>query len=362
MEKSKKINVDVVLTVVALALAFVSVVTILSFVFFGESIVPVIKEYEDDPGTLPDDKTENVRRDGYYTFLIAGMDATSSNTDVLMIASLDTSNGKMKILQIPRDTFVSKDVLGYSNVTRVNAIFAAEYNMGRNSGLSNSRAQKAALEKLKNTIAAAFATEIDDYVLVSISAFRSIVDAVGGVWFDVPYDMDYEDPYQDLYIHLKAGYQLLDGDHAEQLIRFREPTTADIGRTGVRADFMKAMVKQVKENMNVSTVVTIVGEMIGKTVTSLDIVDAIRYARAVYSMPLDSVDIKTVTGSSVWDSATGRWSAHYYLNRAAAMRDVNEYINVFKDEITIEKFDASGLFCDKGSASAEAYYKREDIQ
>jgi len=353
LDKIKKSNVDLILTVVSMILAFACAVTVLCFIFIGKNVAPAMKELED---------VETKRKLGYYTFVIAGLDTTSNNTDVLMLASIDTNTGDINILQIPRDTFISKDVTGYTSTSRINGIFVTEYNRARNSGMGGSKAQKTAMEKLKTTLGEAFGTEIDDYILISVSAFKTIVDAVGGVWFDVPYDMDYEDPYQDLYIHLKAGYQLLDGDHAEQLIRFRESTTADIGRTGVRGDFLKAMAKQVKENLTVSSAITIVGEILNKTVTSVDIGDAIKYTRAVYSAPADAIKVKTVTCSSVWDAETGKWTPCVYLNKLRALSDVNEYVNVYKEDIEIENFDAEGLFVDKGNTAAEAYYHREDIQ
>ena len=353
MDKSRKINIDGILTIVAVFLAFISVVSVLCFVIVGKNVTPAMKELEG---------LYSKRRDGYYTFVIAGLDTTSNNTDVLMLASLDTNTGDIKILQIPRDTFISRDVTGYTSTTRVNGIFVTEYNRARNAGMGGSKAQKTAMEKLKTTLGTALGTEIDDYFLISVSAFRTIVDAIGGVWFDVPYDMDYEDPYQDLYIHLKAGYQLLDGAHAEQLIRFRESTTADIGRTGVRGDFLKAMVKQVRENIGLSSALTIVGEMISKTVTSVDIGDALRYAKAALSASADEIEVKTITCSSVWDAASGKWTPCVYLNKLRALDDVNEYVNVFKEEIKIENFDADGLFLDRENEAAAAYYNREDIQ
>ena len=353
MKQNKNINIDIILTFTAAILAFASVVTVLSFIFIGKNVAPAMKELEE---------LETRRKAGYHTFVIAGLDTTSNNTDVLMLASLDTNTGDIKILQIPRDTFISKDVTGYKSTSRINGVFVTEYNRARNEGMSGSRAQKAAMEKLKTTIGDALGTEIDDYVLISVSAFRTIVDAVGGVWFDVPYDMDYEDPYQDLYIHLKTGYQLLDGDHAEQLIRFRETTTADIGRTGVRGNFLMAMAKQVKENLGIGSALTIVGELISKTVTSIDIGEAVKFTRAVYSAPLDAMEIKTVTCSSVYDAETGKWTPCVYLNRRGALDDVNRYVNVYKEDIFLENFDADGLFLDRENDAAAAYYNREDIK
>jgi len=349
LEKNKSLKTDSVLTLVALILVFASVLTVLGFLFAGKNSVPTSSDVPVDDG----------RKNGYYTFILAGIDMVSNNTDVLMLASLDTVNKTVNILQIPRDTFVSTDVTGYSSVMRVNAVFAAEYNKARNNNLSVSNAQRTGMEKLSEVLESALCTEIDDYFLIDISLFRSVVDSVGGVWFDVPSDMFYDDPYQDLHIDLKAGYQLLDGDKAEQLVRFRGYASADIGRINMRADFLRAMAEQVKENLNVSSIVTIIGEVLDKTVTSVGLTDAIKYATAAYKVKMSNLNIKTISGSSVWDEESQHWSAYYYLNKSAALDDVNEYMNVYREAIKISDFDSEELFADGGNAAAYAYYNSD---
>lgn len=92
------------------------------------------------------------------------------------------------------------------------------------------------------------------YLNIDTEALRKVVDSIGGVYFDVPIDMDYDDPSQNLYIHLKAGYQLLDGDKAEQVLRFRHnnngtsyPTSYgdnDLGRMKTQRAFIEAVIKK----------------------------------------------------------------------------------------------------------------------
>lgn len=352
VDKNRISKTDAVLTVVSMILAFASVVTVVCFMVMGRNVVPTIKLDDDGSG----------RKSGYYTFLVAGTDTTSNNTDVLMLASLDSSSKDIKILQIPRDTFVDKSVLGYSNVSRINGIYAAEYNKARNAGYSANNSKKRAMQALCDIVSSAFCTEIDEYVLIDTSAFRAVVDAVGGVYFDVPYDMLYSDPYQDLYIDIKAGYQLLDGENAEHLIRFRGTPSADIGRIDVRSDFIKTMAVQVKAKLTLSSMITIAGELISKMTTSFSAIDAVKYISAAYDASMDDIEIKTLSGSTVWDPVEGKWSPSYYLNKIAACRDINKFANVNKNNIELNDFDASGLFNDETNASADAYYKREDIQ
>ena len=100
--------------------------------------------------------------------------------------------------------------------------------------------------------------EPDFQVVVEWEAVGEIVDAMGGVWFDVPRKMDYEDPYQDLSIHLDKGYQLLNGEQAMGVVRFRDGAngykTGDLGRIETQQAFLKAMVEQLLKIENVTKI------------------------------------------------------------------------------------------------------------
>ena len=104
--------------------------------------------------------------------------------------------------------------------------------------------------------------EPDFQVIVEWEAVGEIVDAMGGVWFDVPRNMDYEDPYQDLSIHLKKGYQLLDGEQAMGVVRFRDGANGykdgDIGRIGTQQALLKAVLEQLLKLENITKINNVV--------------------------------------------------------------------------------------------------------
>ena len=77
------------------------------------------------------------------------------------------------------------------------------------------------IELAAGTVSELLDVNIKYYIFVDTFAFRIIVDLLGGVDIDVPVNLDYDDPTQDLHIHLKKGLQHLDGEHAEQYVRFR---------------------------------------------------------------------------------------------------------------------------------------------
>ncbi|MEI3363967.1 MAG: LCP family protein [Oscillospiraceae bacterium] len=106
--------------------------------------------------------------------------------------------------------------------------------------------------------------EPDYQVIVEWNAVGEIVDAMGGVWFDVPRDMNYDDPYQDLHIHQEKGYRLLSGDDAMQVLRYRHDNRkngvtlgypdGDLGRIKTQQAFLTAMVEQLLKLENITKV------------------------------------------------------------------------------------------------------------
>lgn len=157
------------------------------------------------------------------TVLVMGTDKDGLRTDVLMLAFVNSRKKKIDIISIPRDTQVK---IG-SKYHKINSAYA----IGK---------EEQTIETVENLLG----VEIDDYVKFTVETFRDTIDALGGVKFTVQQDLFYEDPYQDLYIDLKAGRQHLNGKEAEGLVRYRGYPTADLGRIAVQQEFIKELIKQ----------------------------------------------------------------------------------------------------------------------
>jgi len=284
---------------------------------------------------------ENKGKD-YYTFLICGTDAGGLNTDVMMLAALDIREKRLNILQIPRDTFVNPAVSGLG-ITRINAVYGAEY--ARSEGKSKERGRRA-MESLRAFIEEALAVEIDRYVLMTADAFAHTVDAISGIEYDVPFDMHYDDPEQGLRIHLTAGKQMLDGEKAEMLLRYRSGyATGDLGRVDLRSAFLRAAISQVKAKMSAGAAAKIAAKLAFSVTTDADIYEISRYAAALWGVADENVNIKTLSGSAVQNPKTGTW-IYYALNREAAFADINEYINPRGREASPRDFDKNAVFTD----------------
>lgn len=284
---------------------------------------------------------ENKSKDS-YTFLICGTDTCGRNTDVMMLASLDMSEKRLNILQIPRDTFVNPVSSGLG-ITRVNAVYGAEHARAEGEGKARERH---AMEALCRFLSGSLAVEIDRWVLMSTAAFAGAVDAVGGIEYDVPQDMHYDDPEQGLHIHLHVGKQMLDGERATWLLRYRAGyATGDLGRVDVRSTFLRAAISQVKEKMSAPAAAKIAVGLASSTVTNASVYEISRFAAALWGVADENVNIKTISGSAVQNPKTGAW-IYFALNREAALGDINEYINIRGREIPPEDFDKNAVFTD----------------
>ena len=160
------------------------------------------------------------------TVLVVGVDKEGKRSDVNMLFSVDAKAKTIRLLSIPRDTRVKLPNGSYS---KINACIGKE----------NGEAV------LIQTVKDLTGLPINDFCKVNFLALRNIIDILGGVSYDVPINMDYDDPVQDLHIHLKAGPQTLNGEQAEGLLRFRSGyANADLGRINTQQDFIKELIKQ----------------------------------------------------------------------------------------------------------------------
>ncbi len=291
------------------------------------------------------------RSEDCYNFLVVGKDKVALNTDVIMLVHYDVPTGKMNILQIPRDTYVMFD--GYGR--RINSLYARlwvrEYEKG------NATPNVEGVAAFAKIVESGLNVRIDYTFLVDLDAFGEIVDAIGGVDVDVAADMDYEDPDQDLYIHIKKGFQTLRGKDAEGFIRFRSGyVTADIGRIDAQKIFITAMIKKIKENFTINTVGEIAKIAINKVQTTMSLTDATYFATHAISIDMASVNFLTMPGSDI-QSENGAW--YYVIHRADALYVINNYFNVFDKPVPETSFDSGCLFGNDSDAEISDIYRAE---
>lgn len=274
---------------------------------------------------------ELVRREGVYNVLVVGRDAAASNTDVLMLVSFDASKGKVGIMQIPRDSYVV-DSINKDKTKRVNAVYALASNKAYDDGLSGDKRQRYALDYLCDVVSDTFGIPVDRYVYVDLKAFREIVDIIGGVTVDVPADMDYDDPEQNLHIHLKKGRRKLDGKQAEGFVRFRSGyLEGDLGRLDAQKLFLSAMMDQLLSAETVGKIPQLMNSVYSHVVTDLSLSDLTYLASSATSLDTGNIYMMTAPGEA-YKSASGAWLYSLYKNECLEL--VNEYLNPYTTSVT----------------------------
>lgn len=169
-------------------------------------------------------KTKN----GMINILLVATDKSEMLTDTIMLASIDTKRSVVNVMSFPRDTRVT---IGSSHNNKLNSVYALS---------KNDKKIDALIDKINELTS----LPINYYAIIHPDGFKNVIDVLGGVYINVPQKMRYSDPDQNLYIDLEAGYQLLDGNKAEQFTRFRSYPTGDLGRVHAQQLFISELFKQ----------------------------------------------------------------------------------------------------------------------
>ena len=276
-----------------------------------------VEEIDWGEGTRPRSEGERKSED-YYTVLILGRDTGGGgNTDTMLLASYDVTNQKATVMSIPRDTMVNVPW----DIKKINSVY--NYYGGGDRGI----------QYLYKEISQLVGFEPDFQVIVEWEALGEIVDAMGGVWFDVPRNMDYEDPYQDLSIHLKKGYQLLDGEQAMGVVRFRDGANGykdgDIGRIGTQQAFLKAVLEQLLKLENITKINQLVEVFQKNVTTDLSLQNIFWFAKAAIQGGLKVENVNFVT-------MPGNYNAYAYSRSVSKMLgkySVQSYVTPYPNEL-----------------------------
>ena len=201
----------------------------------------------------------------------AGVD--DGNTDMILYVHFNNETGEMKMLQIPRDTMVTTDrsVSGNYRINNIAKTQAAD---------SNSMNMAALCEQISNM----YQLPIDGYMTIRLEMLVQLVDTFGGIELYVPQEMDYKGS------HLDQGYQTLNGDACEFLLRTRHVyNNGDIGRLNMQRQFYSALFRRLKSIGNIWDVAKLTPAVLNYMETNLSASDLISFA--ISMLKIDSSKI-----------------------------------------------------------------------
>lgn len=251
------------------------------------------------------------------TLQILIMGESTGMSDTIIACSYNPKTQKASMLSIPRDTYVTNGNYKYSAQNKINYLY------------SGGETPERTLEAVNEITG----LDIKYYILVDTEALRKLVDLIGGVEFDVPTNMNYDDYGQDLHIHLTKGYQKLNGAQAEQVVRFRhnndgssypyEYGNEDYGRMKTQRNLIIAVAKQTIKLKNVTEIKNMINIMKEDVKTNIDfnlIIDYIPYA---INMNLDTIQTAQLPGKS--DQKYGGW--FFFHDEEETLKVVDELFN-----------------------------------
>lgn len=254
------------------------------------------------------------RKGGFYTILLSGLDDDNGGSDTNILMAVDTVNGYVYGASIPRD---SKAIIG-GKARKINYAY-----------------NKGGTKLLADTISEQLGIPVDYTVSVDLKGFTALVDAIGGVDFEVPINMDYDDPIQGLSIHFKKGMQHLSGADALRVVRFRHNNdgtgygSEDLGRMQTQQKFLKAVAKKMFSFENLISNPRKYAEIFGQYVdTDLSVTDLAWFGMQVLGMGVDKIDFSTLPNE---------WKSPYiYLDPDETLALVNTYLNPYVEDRTAD--------------------------
>ena len=270
-----------------------------------------------------------------YCILVSGEDRVAGLYDVMMLVSVDMARERICVMQIPRDTY-------------------AEYTDGSYKKLNGGARSLGGAAGLRAFLEQSLGVAIDGYLTLDLSAFRNIIDTLGGVEIELDEPICYNDPEQELYIDLPEGVQTLDGEKAEMLVRYRKGyADGDLGRLNAQKKFLAALFSTLKEKVNSDNAYRLAASLIAGVDTDIDIATAAILGLEALSVEKSSLFFATAPGEQTTAVKSG--ASYYVISAEATDELLCEYFG--KDETRV--FDKNKLLCHPSYDSFISIYQSE---
>jgi polyisoprenyl-teichoic acid--peptidoglycan teichoic acid transferase len=198
-------------------------------------------------------------------------------SDTMIVASINPEDKTVNLLSIPRDSKTSiPGRQGYDKITE--AFFYGGPNLS------------------VRTVETYWGIPIDYYVVLNWNAFIKTVDILGGVDIDVEHDMNYDDPYENLHIHLAKGYQHLNGEKAGEYVRFRHDELGDIGRVKRQQHFLSALTSEMLQTKSILKLPSLIITLSKYIHSDMDVTTMVKLANIIKDMKPNGLHTEIIPG------------------------------------------------------------------
>jgi len=287
----KRILFFVFISIVVLAsLAGAAVYAFVSKIQTPASMIPMSQQASIDTVNTPADKAYQ-----RINILLIGLDDGDPDTpdsprrsDTMMVASIDAENKAVNLLSIPRDSRVIIPGHGYDKITHA-------YFYG-----GSDLAQRTVTDFLH--------IPIQYYIVIDWQSFIKVVDILGGVNLTVEHDMNYDDPYENLSIHLAKGNQHLNGEKSGEYVRYRHDELGDIGRVERQQHFLQALNSQLLQSGTILKLPALMTTISKYVHTNMNMYDWGKVANLLRDMKATSLHAEMVPGDFATINDISYWS------------------------------------------------------
>lgn len=235
-----------------------------------------------DPTYVPGEETKYPENKSINLLILVG-DKWEENTDTIIMANFNSTSGKLSLISIPRDTLVE---IADMPIPKINAVFTRAD--GKN--------------EILKCVSGLLNIKVDYYVYFNLSTFREVVDLLGGVDINIPADLHYDDPVQNLHIHFDKGLQHLDGNKSELYLRFRKPNDdayteellkyydgSDLMRIEAQKNYISELIKQKAKLFYLAKLREIINTVYNNLQTNIPIGQAIELVQ--YAVGFEAADL-----------------------------------------------------------------------
>lgn len=272
-------------------------------------------------GTQPDANHTPGMKDDFYTVLLLGTDEEDYNADVIMVAAMDVKNKKVEVVSVPRDTML--------NVERANKKINGSYGVAKSK--TGERADGA--EAMKDAVATILGFRPDYYCQVTYTGFKNAIDAIGGVSYYVPETIKKSDTTPPIY--LEKGEQVLDGEHALMLVRYRDYSDGDLHRIQNAQGFLKAAATQMLSFNNIGNVPSLVSIAMENASSDLDLGEMAWFGTQLMNIDSENINFHTIPVTMGWYKRV----AYVFAEEEGTLELVNSTVNPFTRDITSSDVD-----------------------
>lgn len=293
------------------------------------------------------------RKEQFYTFLVAGV--SGGNTDTMLLAAYDVPNQKLSVMSLPRDTYVIYN----GRTVMINSVY------------SRGGGEEGGVEALKKAVGSLTGVTPDFYVLVEWEAVGELVDTIGGVYFDVPRRMYYNDLSQHFKIDLQPGYQLLDGNGAMGVLRWRHNSDdsghilnsgyamGDLGRIKTQQAFLTAMVDQLLQIKNVTKINQFIQVFQNNVETDLSFQNILWFAQQAIlgGLSMENVEFVTMPNrtASCWSRTYHNYQSYVVPSADELLELVNTKLSPYTEVFTLSDLDIMSVNSDGSISSSTGH-------